>query len=43
MDYLVMFVSLLVLPIIVKTIDKGYKATKKTELASDLKKVFDDE
>jgi len=42
MGYLVGLVSLLLLPKLVKLVDKGYKEFKKTELKDDLEKFFND-
>ena len=42
MEYIAGLLALLLLPKLVKLIDKGYKEFKTTELKDDLEKFFDD-
>ena len=42
MEYVAGLLALLLLPKLVKLVDKGYKEFKTTELKDDLEKFFDD-
>jgi len=42
MEYIVGLVAIILLPILIKMIDRGYKVFKGTEMSQDLKKLLED-
>ena len=42
MEYVVILIAILALPLLIKTIDRGYKVFKSTEMSNDLKKLLED-